>query len=101
MLTHRAELAEELARQARRQGHSEAGEELAKLTRRQQEVAGCIAEGLSNDQIAARLVLSPGTVANHVESILRRLNCASRTQVAVWAVERGLYRSDSTDDEER
>lgn len=97
MLTHRAELSEELARQARRQGHREAGEELAKLTRRQQEVASCIAEGLSNDQIAERLVLTAGTVANHVEGILRRLGCASRTQVAVWAVERGLYRSDSWD----
>src|SRR4051794_8056831 len=48
MLTHRAELSEELARQAHRRGHREAGDELAKLTRRQQEVAGCIAEGVSN-----------------------------------------------------
>jgi DNA-binding CsgD family transcriptional regulator len=98
MLTHRAELSEELARQARRQGHREAGDELAKLTRRQQEVAGCIAEGLTNEQIAHRLVLTPGTVANHIEAILRRLDVRSRTQVGVWAVERGLFRSDSEDD---
>jgi hypothetical protein len=44
--------------------------------------------------MAQRLVLTPGTVANHMEAILRRLGLQSRTQVGVWAVERGLYRSD-------
>jgi len=95
MLTHRAELAEDLAGRARLQGRREAGDDLAKLTRRQQEVAVCVAEGLSNEEIAQRLVLTPGTVANHMEGILRRLDFRSRSQVAVWAVERGLYRSDS------
>ena len=94
MLTHRAELAEELAYQAERRGERKAGEELARRTRRQQEVAACIAEGLSNEEIAQRLVLTPGTVANHVEHILRRLDLRGRTQIGVWAVERGLYRSD-------
>jgi DNA-binding CsgD family transcriptional regulator len=100
MLTHRAELSEELARQARRQGNREAGDDLARLTRRQQEVAASVAEGLTNEQIAQRLVLSPGTVANHIESILRRLDLRGRTQVGVWAVERGLYRSDTTRNQE-
>jgi DNA-binding NarL/FixJ family response regulator len=77
------------------QGHREAGDELAKLPRRQQEVAGCVAEGLTNEEIARRLVVTPGTVDNHVEAILRRLDLRSRTQVGVWAVERGLFRSDS------
>jgi DNA-binding CsgD family transcriptional regulator len=95
MLTHRAELTEELARDARRQGKREAAEELARLTRRQQEVAACVAEGLTNQEIAQRLVLTPGTVANHVESILRRLSLRSRTQIGVWAVERGLFRPDA------
>ena len=94
MLTHRTELAEELARQARLHGRREAGEELAKLTRRQQEVAVCVAEGLTNEEI----VLSPGTVANHLESILRRLGLRGRTRLGVWAVERGLYRSASADE---
>jgi DNA-binding NarL/FixJ family response regulator len=40
-------------------------------------------------------VVTPGTVANHVEAILWRLDLRSRTQVGVWAVERGLFRSDS------
>ena len=100
MLTHRAELSEELARRARRLGNREAGDDLARLTRRQQEVAARIAEGLSNDEIAERLVLTSGTVANHVEHILRRLDLRSRTQVGVWAVERGLYRSDTREDQE-
>lgn len=98
ILTQRAELAEELAHQARRQGRRDAGEELARLTRRQQEVAACIAEGLSNEQVAERLVVSVGTAANHVEHILRRLSLRSRTEVAVWAVERGLFRSDADED---
>ena len=57
-------------------------------------MAALIAEGLSNAEIAERLVLVPGTVANHVESILNRLGFKSRSQIAVWAVEHGLYRSD-------
>ncbi len=60
------------------------------LTRRQQEVAGLVAQGLTNAEIARRLVLTPGTVASHMEHILRRLNLRSRSQVAVWAVEQGL-----------
>jgi DNA-binding NarL/FixJ family response regulator len=97
MVTNRAELSEELAFQAERRGERKAADELAKLTRRQQEIACLIAEGLSNAEIAERLVLVEGTVANHVEAILNRLNFKSRTQVAVWAVERGLYRSDRDD----
>jgi len=94
MVTHRAELFERATWDAVRRGRREAADELAMLTRRQQEVAICIAEGLSNDEIARRLVLTAGTVANHVENILRRLDLHSRTNIAVWAVERGLYRSD-------
>ena len=62
------------------------------MTPRQREVAALIASGLSNEQIARRLVLTSGTVANHVEHILRRLDFAGRAQIAVWAVEHGLHR---------
>jgi DNA-binding CsgD family transcriptional regulator len=55
---------------------------VGKLTPRQREVAKLVASGLTNMEIAERLVLTPGTVANHVESILRRLDFRSRTQVA-------------------
>ncbi len=93
LIMHRAELMQEREVEAERRGGRRAVEELAKLTRRQQEVAACVAEGLTNEQIGQRLVLTPGTVANHMEGILRRLGLRSRTQVGVWAVERGLYRS--------
>jgi DNA-binding CsgD family transcriptional regulator len=65
------------------------------VTPRQREVAALIAAGLTNEQIAGRLVITPGTVANHVEQILRRLDFAGRAQIAVWAAECGLYRSTS------
>jgi len=60
------------------------------LTRRQLEVAQLIAGGRSNAQIARELVLTTGTVANHIEHILRRLNVNNRAQVAAWVVEHGL-----------
>ena len=49
------------------------------ITPREQEVAGLIAQGLSNDEIAVRLVLTPGTVANHVAHILAKLGVRTRT----------------------
>jgi DNA-binding NarL/FixJ family response regulator len=56
----------------------------APLTARQTEIARLIAEGLTNGQIANRLVLTPGTVGNHVGHILRRLGASNRAQVAAW-----------------
>ena len=53
------------------------------LTTREYEIAELLAEGLSNEQIAERLVLVPGTVANHVAHILSKLQAESRVQVAV------------------
>ncbi|HLG74729.1 MAG TPA: response regulator transcription factor, partial [Chloroflexota bacterium] len=61
-----------------------------RLTAREREVARLLAEGLSNPQIAERLVLSRGTVKRHVENILTKLNLESRAQVAAWAVTKGL-----------
>jgi DNA-binding NarL/FixJ family response regulator len=60
------------------------------LTPRQAEVAALIARGHTNREIAEALVLTPGTVANHVENILNRLGYRSRSRIAAWAVERGL-----------
>jgi DNA-binding NarL/FixJ family response regulator len=56
------------------------------LSRREREVAEMVAKGLSNREIANRLVLSERTVEQHVRSILAKLHLTSRTQVAVWAV---------------
>jgi DNA-binding CsgD family transcriptional regulator len=93
LLLHRAELVEALTRTSFERGRRDAGEEVAQLTPRQRDVAIGLAKGLSNDELAAWLCITPGTAANHIEHILTRLNLRSRTQIAVWAVERGLYRS--------
>ena len=94
IVAHRAELFEQATREAAQRGRREAADELARLTRRQQEIVVAIADGLTNEEIAERLVLEPGTVANHVAAILGRLGVRNRTQIGVWAAERGLYRSD-------
>jgi DNA-binding CsgD family transcriptional regulator len=94
LIMHRAELVEQSTSDAEHRDRRHADDDVSRITRRQQEVAVCIAEGLSNAAIARRLTLSEGTVANHIENILRRLKLQSRTQIAVWAIERGLYHAD-------
>ncbi|MEU2006766.1 protein kinase [Rhodococcus sp. NPDC019627] len=59
----------------------------AHLTKREREVAQLIAEGLTNKEIATRLVISPRTAQGHVEHILTKLGFTSRTQIAAWVVE--------------
>ena len=59
-----------------------------RLTKRERQVADLIAEGLTNQAIADRLVISPRTAQGHVEHILAKLGFTSRTQVAAWVVER-------------
>lgn len=54
------------------------------LTRRQTEIAELLAQGLSNKEIASRLVISQRTAETHVEHILSRLGFASRVQVGSW-----------------
>ncbi|RJL32441.1 LuxR C-terminal-related transcriptional regulator [Bailinhaonella thermotolerans] len=60
------------------------------LTPRELELVALVARGLSNRAIADELVISPATAARHVANILAKLGFSSRTQVAAWAVERGL-----------
>jgi predicted ATPase/DNA-binding CsgD family transcriptional regulator len=71
--------ADRTAPSTRRRGSAAGG-----LTRREREVAGFLAEGLSNKDIAARLVISQRTVETHVDHILGKLGMTSRTQVASW-----------------
>ncbi|MDL4774614.1 LuxR C-terminal-related transcriptional regulator [Actinomadura xylanilytica] len=59
------------------------------LTRREAEVAGLVAEGLPNREIAERLGIAKRTADSHVEHILAKLGFASRIQIAVWAERRG------------
>ncbi|MFD9667966.1 protein kinase [Rhodococcus sp. NPDC059968] len=58
-----------------------------RLTTRERQVADLIADGLTNQAIAERLVISPRTAQGHVEHILTKLGFTSRTQVAAWVVE--------------
>jgi predicted ATPase/DNA-binding CsgD family transcriptional regulator len=62
----------------------------AELSPREQQVAALLADGLTNRQIAGRLVVTERTVAAHIEHILDKLGFASRHQVATWAAENGL-----------
>jgi non-specific serine/threonine protein kinase len=54
------------------------------LTRRQEEVAALVAQGLSNRQIAGRLVITERTAENHVGHLLRKLGFRSRAQIGTW-----------------
>lgn len=60
------------------------------LTSREQEVVELIAQGLSNDQIAQKLFISPKTVRNHITHIFGKLSIQNRAQVIVTAREAGF-----------
>jgi len=56
-----------------------------RLTHREQEVAALVAQGMSNSQIAATLVISVRTVETHVQHIMDKLGCSTRVQIAAWS----------------
>ncbi len=64
----------------------------ADLTERELDVLKLIANGLSNSQIADQLVISENTVKGHVSNILSKLHLADRTQVAVYAWQKGIVK---------
>jgi DNA-binding NarL/FixJ family response regulator len=66
------------------------GADLARLTEREREVMGLVAQGLSNDEIAARLYLSPLTTKTHVSRIMSKLAARDRAQLVMIAYESGL-----------
>ncbi len=68
-----------------RRGSPSGGDAVARLTDREREVLDCVAHGLRNKEIAARLSLSAHTVAAHLSSIYEKLNVSSRTQAALFA----------------
>jgi two-component system, NarL family, response regulator LiaR len=77
----------------------EDGEEhplFTELTDRETDVLKLIANGLTNSQIAEKLVISENTVKGHVSNILNKLHLADRTQAAVYAWQQGIVNRQST-----
>ncbi|WP_040699000.1 helix-turn-helix transcriptional regulator, partial [Nocardia vinacea] len=64
-----------------------------KLTKRERQVADLVAQGLTNKQIAAKLVISQRTAQHHVEHILTKLGFTSRAQIAAWIVDEAQQES--------
>ena len=60
------------------------------LTEREMDVLRHVAQGLTNQEIAKRLVIGVGTVRTHVSNILAKLHLANRTQAALYAIREGL-----------
>ena len=63
---------------------------LSVLTEREREILGLVARGLTNDDIAERLVISPATVKTHVARVMSKLGAHDRAQLVVLAYENGL-----------
>ncbi len=93
-----ADLREQFLRQSRRLAPPAAPQplrlagrrEFGGLTERERETVALIAEGKSNREIAAHLVVSDETVKTHVSHILSKLGLRSRTQIAAWAIQHKL-----------
>nr|WP_042179889.1 response regulator transcription factor [Kibdelosporangium sp. MJ126-NF4]ADB02863.1 AzicR5 [Kibdelosporangium sp. MJ126-NF4]CEL14082.1 DNA-binding response regulator, LuxR family [Kibdelosporangium sp. MJ126-NF4]CTQ88448.1 DNA-binding response regulator, LuxR family [Kibdelosporangium sp. MJ126-NF4] len=60
------------------------------LTAREREVAGLVADGLTNAEIGTRLFISAGTAKTHVANVQRKLGVRNRVGIAIWAQARGL-----------
>jgi DNA-binding NarL/FixJ family response regulator len=67
-----------------------AAERERQLTERESDVVRLVVDGLTARQIATRLVLSPRTVENHVQNVLRKLHLHSRAALVRYAIEHGL-----------
>ena len=66
------------------------GTALARLTLREREAVALVAQGLSNDQIAARMVISPTTAKTHVNRAMSKVHARDRAQLVILAYESGL-----------
>jgi serine/threonine-protein kinase PknK len=62
----------------------DSGQDAVRLTRREREIAELVAEGLTNREIAARLVMAQRTAEGHVARTLSKLGFTSREQLAAW-----------------
>jgi len=68
-------------------GTSGAGKMESELSKRELEVARLVAEGLTNNEIAETLIISPRTVSTHLEKIYRRLGISSRASLVKFLME--------------
>jgi ATP/maltotriose-dependent transcriptional regulator MalT len=82
--------AERAAALLRELGSADTGTAGANLTKRETEVLRLVAQGLSNPEIAERLVLSEHTVHRHLANLLGKLGVSSRAAAAAWAARHGL-----------
>jgi DNA-binding NarL/FixJ family response regulator len=81
-----------IAEFASRARQPRASKDLAALTDREREVMALVGEGLSNEEIAERLVVSPATAKTHVSRAMVKLAARDRAQLVVFAYEAGLVR---------
>jgi DNA-binding NarL/FixJ family response regulator len=79
----------EFATRAKDPGHLP---DLGHLTEREREVVGLVGQGLTNDEIAEKLFVSPATAKTHVSRAMIKLNARDRAQLVVFAYEAGLVR---------
>jgi DNA-binding NarL/FixJ family response regulator len=80
-------VADALERKTATSGAEQSAGRASMLTHREMEIAELVCEGLSNRDVADRLVISQRTVESHVEHIMSKLGFNSRTQIATWVVE--------------
>ncbi|MEV5986511.1 response regulator transcription factor [Streptomyces sp. NPDC052051] len=68
---------------------------VSQLTDREREIVALVADGLSNEEIAARLFISPATARTHVSRAMIKLHARDRAQLVVFAYQSGLVTEDS------
>ncbi len=83
-------IAEKLANLTRAKGAVGSQPELSALSGRARDVLGLVAQGMSDEAIAAKLGITRNTLRNHIAAIYSKLGVHKRTAVVVWARERGL-----------
>jgi len=88
------DIARKLMEQVARQTVSSHDYQVNDLTEREHDVVRLIAQGHSNQEIAQALVISEKTVKTHVSNILSKLQLEDRTQLAIYAIKRGLVNPD-------
>jgi NarL family two-component system response regulator LiaR len=78
------------ARRALGRREADEGRPGSTLSNREKQVLALVAEGLSNEEIAARLVISPATARHHVSACIQKLGAANRAQAAALAIKNNL-----------